>query len=54
MWNRIANIILRNRFIILAIMALLTVLFGYYAITGLKIDNKYGNMLPNDSPTQVT
>jgi uncharacterized protein len=54
MWNRIANIILRNRFIILAIMALLTVLFGYYAITGLKIDNKYGNMLPKDSPTQVT
>jgi uncharacterized protein len=54
MWNSIANIILRNRFIILAIMALLTVLFGYYAITGLKIDNKYGNMLPKDSPTQIT
>lgn len=54
MWNRIANIILRNRFIILAIMALLTVLFGYYALTGLKIDNKYGNMLPKDSPTQIT
>lgn len=54
MWNRIANIILRNRFIILAIMALLTVLLGYYALTGLKIDNKYGNMLPKDSPTQTT
>lgn len=54
MWNRIANIILRNRFIILAIMALLTVLLGYYALTGLKIDNKYGNMLPKDSPTQIT
>jgi predicted RND superfamily exporter protein len=35
-------------------MALLTVLFGYYALTGLKIDNKYGNMLPKDSPTQIT
>lgn len=54
MWNRIANIILRNRFIILAIIALLTVFFGYYAITGLRIDNKYGNMLPKDSPTQIT
>lgn len=54
MWNRIANIILRNRFIILAIMALLTVLLGYYALTGLKIDNKYGNMLPKDSDTQIT
>lgn len=54
MWIRIANIILRNRFIILAIMALLTVLFGYYAITSLRIDNKFGNMLPKDSETQQT
>ncbi len=52
MWNRIANIILRNRFIILAVHALLTVLFGYYTITGLKIDNKYGNMLPKDTEAQ--
>jgi len=53
MWNRIANIILRNRFIILAIHALLTVLFGYYTMTGLKIDNKYGNMLPKDTEAQI-
>lgn len=53
MWNRIANIILRNRFLILALHALLTVLFGYYTITGLKIDNKYGNMLPKDTQAQV-
>ena len=52
MWNRIANIILRNRFIILAIFALLTVYLGYFAINGLHIDNKYGNMLPKESPTQ--
>ncbi len=52
MWNRIANIILRNRFIILALHALLTVLFGYYMLTGLKIDNKYGNMLPKDTEAQ--
>lgn len=54
MWNKIANIILRNRFLILGIHALLTVLFGYYTITGLKIDNKYGNMLPKDTEAQKT
>lgn len=54
MWGRIANLILRNRFTIIALMSLLTVLFGYYAITGLRIDNKYGNMLPKDSETQKT
>lgn len=52
MWNNIANFILRNRFLILAIIALLTVFFGYHAITGLKIDNKYGNMLPKSSEAQ--
>src|ERR1051325_2739781 len=54
MWNRIANIILRNRFLILGLHALLTVLFGYYTLTGLKIDNKYGNMLPKDTEAQIT
>lgn len=54
MWNRIANIILRNRFLILAFHALLTVLCGYYTITSLKIDNKYGNMLPRDTEAQKT
>jgi predicted RND superfamily exporter protein len=54
MWNKIANIILRNRFLILALHALLTVLFGYYTLTGLKIDNKYGNMLPKDTEAQST
>jgi predicted RND superfamily exporter protein len=54
MWNKIANIILRNRFLILGLHALLTVLFGYYTLTGLKIDNKYGNMLPKDTEAQKT
>ena len=54
MWNRIASIILRNRFIILGILTLLTVLFGYFSVTGLKIDNKYGNMLPKETETQQT
>jgi predicted RND superfamily exporter protein len=54
MWNKVANIILRNRFLILGIFALLSVWFAYYTITGLKIDNKYGNMLPEDTETQQT
>jgi uncharacterized protein len=52
MWQKIANIILRNRWFILAIILILTVFFGYFAVTGLKIDNKYGNMLPKDSAAQ--
>lgn len=52
MWQKIANLILRNRIFILGIITLLTVFFGYFALTGLKIDNKYGNMLPKESPAQ--
>jgi uncharacterized protein len=52
MWQRIANLILRNRLFILGIITLLTVFFGYFALTGLKLDNKYGNMLPKESPAQ--
>lgn len=51
MWQGIANIILRNRFLILGAIALITVLFGYSALTNLKLDNKYGIVLPKDSPT---
>lgn len=54
MWNRIANIVLRNRFVILGLHALVTVLCVYFTITGLKIDNKYGNMLPRDTEAQKT
>ena len=49
-----ANIILRNRFIILGIITLLTVFFGFYTKSGLKIDNKYGNLLPKDNESQIT
>lgn len=52
MWQKIANIILKNRWFILIILLILTGFFGYFAVTGLKIDNKYGNMLPKDSPAQ--
>ena len=51
MWNRVANFILKNRFFILGVITLLTVYFGYYAVTSLKMENKYGIILPKDSPT---
>lgn len=53
MWQKVGNIILRNRLFILAVILLLTVFFGYFAITNLKIDNKYGNTLPSDSQVQI-
>ena len=51
MWQWIANIILRNRFIILGAITLITVFLGYQAFTSLNLDNKYGLALPKDSPT---
>jgi predicted RND superfamily exporter protein len=53
MWQSIANIILRNRFIIIGILALLTTFFGYHAVTGLELDNKYGILLPNNAEAKV-
>jgi uncharacterized protein len=52
MWHFIAQRILRNRFGIIAVIMVLTGVFLYFAATNLKIDNKYGNMLPKDSPAQ--
>ena len=51
MWNRIANFILKNRFFVLGLITLVTVYMGYYAATGLRMENKYGIVLPKDSPT---
>ena len=49
MWQSIANIILRNRFVIIGLLALATTFFGYHAVTGLELDNKYGILLPNNA-----
>jgi predicted RND superfamily exporter protein len=49
MWQRVANFILRNRFFVLGTITLLTVFWGYYALNELKLDNKYGTILPKDS-----
>lgn len=53
MWQSIANIILRNRFIIIGIITLMTVFFGYHALTGLKLDNKYGILLPKNAKAKL-
>lgn len=52
MWQRLSQLILRNRILILSVILLITVGFAYFASTKLKLDNKYGNMLPKDSPAQ--
>jgi len=49
MWQSIANIIIRNKFIIIGVLALVTVFFGYKAFSGLELDNKYGILLPNNA-----
>lgn len=52
MWRKFASLILKNRLFILSIITILTVFFGYYAVTSLKIDNRYGNTLPKESQAQ--
>lgn len=53
MWQNIANIILRNRFIIIGVITLMTIFFGYKAVTGLKLDNKYGILLPKNADAKI-
>ena len=53
MWQGIAKIILRNRFIIIGLITLMTVFFGYNAATGLEMDNKYGILLPKNAPAKL-
>jgi len=52
MWFKLSQLILRNRIVIISLIAGLTVFFGYFAFTNLEMDNKYGNMLPKKSPAQ--
>lgn len=53
MWNSLASLILRNRLLIAIAITILTIIFGYFAVTNLKVDNRYGNTLPTDSPVQM-
>ncbi|MFZ9027942.1 MAG: efflux RND transporter permease subunit [Crocinitomicaceae bacterium] len=38
---------------IIAILSLLTVFFGYKAVTGMQLDNRYGILLPNDAKEKI-
>ena len=53
MWNSLASLILRNRLLIATLIIILTTFFGYFAVNNLKVDNRYGNTLPTDSPVQM-
>ena len=53
MWQFIANVILRNRLIIIGLLTLLTVFLGYNAVTGLKLDNRYGVLLPKSAQASI-
>ncbi len=53
MWQFLAKLILRNKFILLGIITLITVYFGYQAATGLQLDNKYGVLLPKKDDAKV-
>lgn len=52
MWQKISQIILRNRLIITLFILAMTVFLGANIFGKLKLDNKFGAMLPKDSPAQ--
>jgi hypothetical protein len=52
MWESIANIILRNRILILSVLFVVTVFFGYFA-TKVGIQYEFANLLPSTDKTQV-
>jgi uncharacterized protein len=50
MWNSIANIILRNRLLILSILFSLTILLGYFG-TKVSLQYEFGKLLPSNDET---
>ena len=52
MWQSVANIILRNRILILSLLFAITVVFGYYA-TKVGIQYEFANLLPSNDKTQI-
>lgn len=52
MWQSIANIILRNRILILSVLFIITVFFGYFA-TKVGIQYEFANLLPSNDKTQI-
>lgn len=53
MWQNIAKIILRHRWVFVSVIFLATIFFGYQAVTGLKLDNRYGVLLPNSADAAI-
>lgn len=53
MWFRIANIILRQRLFIISLLVVLTGLMTYMAISNLKVDTSFANILPEEDPERV-
>lgn len=53
MWQFIANVILRNRFVIIGLLTLISVFFGYQAAKGIKMDNRYGVLLPKNAQASI-
>ncbi len=53
MWFKVSQIILRNRVLILTVIGVLTIFFGYFAFTAVHPDTKFANMLPESVPERA-
>lgn len=49
MWSRIARFILRKRYYLISVIALLTGIFGYFA-TKVEMDYSFGRLIPQQHP----
>lgn len=52
MWSKIASFILRNRILVVSVIALLTVFFGYHA-QYVEMTYKFSGLLPQDDSTYI-
>ena len=52
MWHKVANIILRHRVVMLSILAIITLFFGYYA-TKVTLQYEFASLLPSNDPTLI-
>ncbi len=50
MWQKVANIILRYRMLMLSVLAVITLFFGYYA-TKVTLQYEFASLLPSNDPT---
>ena len=52
MWSAIATFCLRNRFWLLIVLGIITIVFGFYA-TKVKMTYDYAKVIPKDDPDFV-